>query len=160
MIAILQRVTEASVTIDGTVTAACGRGFLILLGVARGDTEQDAQLLADKIAKLRVFEDGEEKMNLSLSDIGGGVLVGPNFTLLASCRRGTRPDFMGSERPEEANRLFTYFCDYLGQAVPAVARGTFGAHMEVALVNDGPVTIPMDSTALKQPRKASIVHTS
>lgn len=155
MIAILQRVSSASVTIDGTVTAACGRGFLILLGVARGDVERDAELLADKIAKMRIFEDGAGKKNLALHDVGGGVLVVPNFTLLASYRRGNRPDFMGSEEPGRAKELFAYFCDYIGRSVPEVARGTFGAHMEVSLVNDGPVTIPMDSAVLKQPKSAS-----
>ena len=155
MIAILQRVTEASVTIDGTVTASCGRGFMILLGVAKGDTERDAELLADKISKLRVFEDETDKMNLSVNDIGGGILVVPNFTLLASYRRGNRPDFMNSERPEEASRLFNYFCDYIGRVIPSVSRGTFGAHMHVSLVNDGPITIPMDSAVLKMPKNAN-----
>ncbi|MBQ8748090.1 MAG: D-tyrosyl-tRNA(Tyr) deacylase [Clostridia bacterium] len=153
MIAILQRVTNASVTIDGEMTASIGRGFMVLLGVAKGDTETDAELLADKVAKMRVFEDENGKMNLSVTDIGGEVLVVPNFTLLASYRRGNRPDFMNSERPEEAKRLFTYFCDYIGKTVPT-ARGTFGADMKVSLLNDGPVTIPMDSAVLKAPKNA------
>ncbi len=158
MIAILQRVSSASVTIDGMVTAACGKGFLILLGVVRGDSEKDAELLADKIAKMRIFEDGDDKKNLALSDVGGGVLVVPNFTLLASYRRGNRPDFMGSEEPARAKELFTYFCDYIGRSVPEVGRGTFGADMQVALVNDGPVTIPMDSNVLKLPKSAVHKH--
>jgi len=153
MIAIIQRVQHASVTIDGQVTGACGKGFLVLLGVAHGDTAEDAELLADKIAKLRIFEDAEEKMNLSLSDIGGEILVVPNFTLLASCRRGNRPDFMASARPEVASPLFDHFCDYINKTVPHVARGTFGADMQVALVNDGPITIPIDSAILKLPKK-------
>lgn len=151
MIAILQRVTNASVTIDEEMTASIGRGFMVLLGVAKGDTETDAELLADKIAKMRVFEDENGKMNLSVTDIGGEVLVVPNFTLLASYRRGNRPDFMNSECPEEAKRLFAYFCDYIEKCVPT-ARGTFGADMKVALLNDGPVTIPMDSAVLKAPK--------
>lgn len=154
MIAVLQRVTSASVTIDGEMTASIGQGFMILLGVAKGDTETDAELLADKIAKLRVFEDENAKMNLSVTDIGGEVLVVPNFTLLASYRRGNRPDFMGGERPEEAKRLFLYFCDYIEKSVPT-ARGTFGADMKVALLNDGPVTIPMDSAVLRAPKNAN-----
>ncbi len=153
MIAIIQRVQHASVTIDGAVTGACGKGFLILLGVAEGDTTHDAEILAEKIAKLRIFEDEQEKMNLSLSDIGGELLVVPNFTLLASCRRGNRPDFMASARPETASPLFDYFCDYIGKTIPHVARGTFGADMQVALVNDGPITIPIDSAVLKLPKK-------
>ncbi len=154
MIAVLQRVTCASVTIDSEMTASIGKGFMILLGVAKGDTETDAELLADKIAKLRVFEDENAKMNLSVTDIGGEILVVPNFTLLASYRKGNRPDFFGGERPEEAKRLFLYFCDYIAKSVPSVARGTFGADMKVALLNDGPVTIPMDSAVLRAPKRA------
>ncbi len=153
MIAIIQRVQHASVTIEGQVTGACGKGFLVLLGVAEGDGAHDAEILADKIAKLRIFEDADEKMNLSLTDIGGELLVVPNFTLLASCRRGNRPDFTASARPETASPLFDYFCDYIGRTIPHVARGTFGADMQVALVNDGPITIHMDSDILKLPKK-------
>lgn len=155
MIAILQRVAEASVKIDDSVVGSCRHGFMILLGVARGDTERDAQLLADKIAKLRVFEDSEGKMNLALRDIGGSVLVVPNFSLLASYRKGNRPDFFGAEVPEKASPLFDYFCDYLQKSVPAVGRGVFGAEMKVALINDGPITIHMDSEVLKAPKNAN-----
>ncbi|MBQ4044120.1 MAG: D-tyrosyl-tRNA(Tyr) deacylase [Clostridia bacterium] len=155
MIAIIQRVTEASVSIDGSVVGSCGHGFMILLGVARGDTERDAQLLAEKIAKLRVFEDGEGKMNLALGDIGGSVLVIPNFSLLASYRRGNRPDFFGAEVPEKASPLFDYFCEQIGRFVPLVGRGVFGAEMKVALINDGPITIHMDSEVLKAPKNAN-----
>jgi D-tyrosyl-tRNA(Tyr) deacylase len=128
---------------------------MVLLGVARGDTEHDAQLLADKIAKLRIFEDSDEKMNLSVTDIGGGILVVPNFTLLASYRRGNRPDFLGAELPERASALFDCFCDYIGKTVSSVGRGVFGADMKVALVNDGPITIHMDSEVLKAPKRAN-----
>jgi len=155
MIAILQRVKEASVTVGGETVSSCGQGILVLLGVARGDTERDAQLLADKISKLRIFEDEEGKMNLSVNDIGGGILVVPNFTLLASYRRGNRPDFMNSETPEEAERLFGYFCEYITPLVPSVGRGIFGAEMLVSLTNDGPITIPMDSEVLKAPKRGS-----
>ena len=154
MIAIIQRVTEASVTIDVAVIGSCGHGFMVLLGVARGDTERDAQLLADKITKLRVFEDAEGKMNLALADIGGSVLVIPNFSLLASYRRGNRPDFFGAEIPDKASPMFDYFCDYLEKSVPSVERGVFGAEMKVALINDGPITIHMDSEVLKAPKNA------
>jgi len=154
MIAVIQRVTHASVTIDGTEHGSCGRGFMILLGVAKGDSERDAELLADKIAKMRIFEDADEKMNLALNDIGGSVLVIPNFTLLASYRRGNRPDFLGAEVPARASALFDYFCDYIGKSIPSVGRGVFGADMQVSLVNDGPITIHMDSEVLKAPKSS------
>lgn len=155
MIAILQRIKEASVTVDDVCVAECDKGFLLLLGVADGDEEKDAQLLADKIAKLRVFEDENERMNLSITDVGGKILVVPNFTLLASYRKGNRPDFMNSAKPEEAKALFEYFCDLMEERVPGVTRGVFGAHMHVALVNDGPLTIPMDSLVLRGPKRAN-----
>ena len=153
MIAILQRVTEASVTVENNVISRCGKGFLILLGVARGDTEHDAQLLADKIAKMRVFKDAEGKTNLALSDVNGGVLVVPNFTLLAAYRRGNRPDFFASEEPDRAKYLFDYFCAVMENHALPVSRGVFGAEMQVSLINDGPLTIPMDSAVLKGPKK-------
>lgn len=154
MIVILQRVKEASVTVDDACVARCDKGFLLLLGVAEGDEEKDADLLAEKIAKLRVFEDENERMNLSVTDVGGKILVVPNFTLLASYRKGNRPDFMNSARPETAEKLFRYFCDRMDQLVPGVTRGIFGAHMHVSLVNDGPLTIPMDSQVLRAPKRA------
>ena len=154
MIVILQRVSEASVTVDDACVARCNKGFLLLLGVAEGDEEKDADLLAEKIAKLRVFEDENERMNLSVTDVGGKILVVPNFTLLASYRKGNRPDFMNSARPEAAEKLFRYFCDRMDQLVPGVTRGIFGAHMHVSLVNDGPLTIPMDSQVLRAPKRA------
>lgn len=154
MIAILQRVNEASVTVDGICVAKCEKGFLLLLGVAEGDERKDAELLADKISKLRVFEDENERMNLSIKDVGGKILVVPNFTLLASYRKGNRPDFMNSAKPDEAKRLFEYFCDLMDERVPGVTRGIFGAHMHVSLVNDGPLTIPMDSEVLRGPKRA------
>ena len=150
MIAILQRVSEAQVTVEGKCAVKIGAGFLILLGVADGDTEEDAVLLADKISKLRVFTDENDKLNLSVNDIGGSVLVVPNFTLLASYRKGNRPDFMQSAPPAEANRLFEYFTSYISGIVPKCEKGVFGAHMEVSLINDGPITIPMDSNVLKK----------
>lgn len=154
MIVILQRVKEASVTVGDECVANCDKGFLLLLGVAEGDEEKDAELLADKIAKLRVFEDENERMNLSVTDVGGKILVVPNFTLLASYRKGNRPDFMNSAKPEEAKRLFERFCELMEQRVPGVTHGVFGAHMHVSLVNDGPLTIPMDSQVLRGPKRA------
>ena len=149
MIAILQRVTSASVDIDGERVAEIGKGFLILLGVGRGDCESDADLLIGKITKMRVFSDENDKMNLSVSDVGGEVLVVPNFTLYASYKKGNRPDYMNSAPPSEAKPLFEYFCDRMAELVPA-ERGVFGADMKVSLVNDGPVTIPMDSSVLRK----------
>ena len=154
MKAVLQRVTHARVEIDGRTVGECGKGLMILLGVAEGDEEKDAELLADKIAKMRVSEDEGGKMNLSVTDVGGKILVVPNFTLLAAYRKGNRPDFMNSARPEEAERLFRYFCDFMEERVPGVTRGIFGAHMHVSLLNDGPLTIPMDSAVLRAPKRA------
>ena len=148
MIAVLQRVTEASVTIDGSVKGKIDNGLLILLGVKEGDTERDVTLLADKISKLRIFSDENGRMNLSVRDIGGSALVISNFTLMANYKKGNRPDYMSGAKPDEANRLYTYFCDYLSTLLPT-ERGEFGADMKVALLNDGPVTIVMDSEVLR-----------
>ncbi len=153
MIAVLQRVTEAAVTIDGEETARIGKGILILLGVSTEDTEEDGRLLADKIPKLRIFEDEEGKMNLSLTDVGGDVMVVSNFTLLAAYRKGNRPDYMNAARPENAIPLYERFLDLMRERVPTVAHGTFGADMKLSLTNDGPVTIVMDSNVLKQPKR-------
>ena len=149
---ILQRVLNASVTVDGTVRGRCGNGFLVLIGVERGDTEDDARILADKISALRVFEDGGGKMNLSICDVGGSVLAVSNFTLCASSRRGNRPDFTAAAPPEEAKELYDRFCDMLRERVPT-ERGVFGADMKIEMTADGPVTIPLDSALLKGPRR-------
>lgn len=153
MIAVVQRIESASVIADGEPYSECKKGFLVLLGVSTEDDETDAKLLCDKISKMRVFEDSDEKLNLSVNDIGGGVMVVPNFTLLAGYKKGNRPDFIRSARPEDANRLFKYFCDYLEGIVPYVARGKFRSDMKVTLVNDGPVTISMDSRVLRGNRE-------
>lgn len=150
MIAILQRISSGSVKVDGEIIASCGKGFLVLLGVANGDEETDARLLADKIVKMRVFTDENDKMNLSVTDIGGGIMIVPNFTLLASYKKGNRPDFMNSATPVKAKALFEYFVRYIKEYNENVTTGRFGAHMEVSIVNDGPVTIPMDSNVLKR----------
>lgn len=154
MIAVIQRIAEGRVTVDGEVIAECeGKGILVLLGVTHGDEQKDAELLADKIAKLRIFTDENDKMNLSVTDVDGGIIVVPNFTLLASYRKGNRPDYMNSASPDTAKPLFEYFADYIAKYTPKVTRGEFGADMKVVIVNDGPVTIPMDSNVLKQPKK-------
>ena len=148
MIAVLQRVKRASVCVDGTCVGACSHGLCILLGVAVGDTEADAEAMAEKIVGLRIFTDENDKMNLSLKDVDGEMLVVSNFTLLAAYRKGKRPDYMGAAAPAEADRLYRYFCELCEGKVKQVGRGIFGADMEIELVNDGPVTIVMDSRVL------------
>ena len=149
MRAVVQRVSGASVAVSGETVGKCGRGFLILLGVAKGDTEADADVLAAKLSKLRVFEDGNGKMNLSLSDIGGELLIISNFTLYADCRHGNRPDFLMAEAPAEANRLYEYFTDRMKTLSGCPTEtGVFGADMKVSIENDGPVTLVIDSPEL------------
>ena len=153
MKAILQRVKYAKVEVDGEVVGECGKGLLILLGVAKGDSEEDARLLAEKIVKHRIFRDENGKMNLSVKDIDGEILVVSQFTLLAEYRHGNRPDFFGSAAPDEANRLYKYFLSLVSQQVRHVGHGIFGADMDVSLTNWGPVTIVMDSEVLKNKGK-------
>lgn len=145
MRACIQRVSRASVTVDGEITGQIERGFLVLLGVAEGDTEHEAKLLAEKIAKLRVFEDADGKMNLALADVGGAMLVVSQFTLLGDCRKGRRPSFTKAARPEWANHLYEEFVRLVAEQGIATATGVFRAHMDVELVNDGPVTLWMDT---------------
>jgi len=142
---VLQRVKEASVTVAGERISGIGPGLLLLVGVAQGDGEPDADWLAEKIAGLRIMADEEGKMNRSVRDVGGAALAVSQFTLLADTRRGKRPSFVGAAPPEEAARLFDYFCERLRAAgVDPVETGRFGAMMDVALVNDGPVTILLE----------------
>ena len=150
MKAVIQRVTGASVKVDGAVVGECREGLMILLGVAKGDTEEDARLLANKICNLRIFCDENDKMNLSLKTIDGEALVISQFTLMANYKHGNRPDFLESASPDEANRLYEYFVTLMSAELKHVGKGIFGAHMEVSLVNDGPVTIVMDSDVLKK----------
>ena len=150
MKAVLQRVKSASVHVDGKLVGECGEGLLILLGVARGDTEDDARLLATKICNLRIFTDENDKMNLSVKNIDGEALVISQFTLMANYKHGNRPDFLESAPPDEANRLYEYFKALLVSELKQVGCGVFGAHMEVSLINDGPVTIVVDSEVLKK----------
>ncbi len=149
MKAVIQRVAHASVSVDGELVGSCEKGLLILLGVASGDTEQDAELLCRKIVNLRIFTDDAGKMNRSLLDIDGEMLVISQFTLLANYRHGNRPEFLASAPPAEANRLYEYFKSLATGQVRRVESGIFGAHMQVDLLNDGPVTIVMDSDVLK-----------
>ena len=150
MKAVLQRVKNASVKVDGEVVGACGEGLMILLGVEQGDTEEDARLLAAKICNLRIFTDENDKMNLSVKNIDGEALVISQFTLMANYKHGNRPDYLESAPPAEANRLYEYFATLIESELRHVGRGVFGAHMEVSLVNMGPVTIVMDSEVLKK----------
>ena len=148
MKAVLQRVTEASVAVDGNIVGSCKEGLLILLGVADGDTREDAEALARKTLGLRIFTDENDKMNLSIKDIGGEALVVSNFTLLASYRKGNRPDYMQAARPDAARELYEYFAELLSAELSFVGRGEFGAHMQIDMRADGPVTIVMDSDVL------------
>lgn len=145
MRAVLQRVTEAEVRVEGRITGSCGSGYLILLGVAQGDTRAEAETLAAKIVKLRLFENDKGHFDLDLRETGGGILVVSQFTLHADTRKGRRPSFSKAARPETAEPLYDYFCDHLADMGIPVGRGVFGAMMDVRLVNHGPVTIILDT---------------
>jgi D-tyrosyl-tRNA(Tyr) deacylase len=151
--ALIQRVSRASVEVDGEVLGAIGAGSLILLGVAAGDGVDEARRLARKTAELRIFEDADGHFNLSLLDSGGEALVVSQFTLLADTRRGRRPSFTEAAAPELAEALVLEFEESLRAAGVHVASGRFGAHMKVELVNDGPVTIMFDTADLQRPRR-------
>lgn len=146
MRAVVQRVKRTSVTVGGELKGSAGQGFSVLIGVMQGDTDAEAQLLAAKISKLRVFEDEDGKMNKSILDIGGEILVISQFTLCADIKKGNRPSFTDSAPPEEADRLYLAFCEHLREAgVKKVETGVFAADMLVSIDNDGPVTIVMDT---------------
>lgn len=147
MRAVIQRVSRASVTVGGAVVGSVGKGFLLLLGVTHGDDESDAAWLAEKVAHLRLFEDDEGKLNRSLLDEGGEVLVVSQFTLYGDCRKGRRPSFVAAAEPERARKLYEDFVGRLRAQGPSVATGVFQAHMNVELVNDGPVTLVVDTPA-------------
>ena len=155
MKAILQRVKFAKVEVDGETVGEIGQGFLVLLGVAKEDDKKEAEVLSNKIAGLRVFTDENDKMNLSLDDIGGEVLVISNFTLCADCSHGRRPSFIAAARPEKAEPLYEYFCQLMEKnGIWKVAKGIFGADMAVSLLNDGPVTILLDTDVWKKGEQA------
>lgn len=146
MRAVVQRVKRTSVTVGGELKGSAGQGFNVLIGVMQGDTDAEAQLLAAKISKLRVFEDENGKMNKSILDIGGEILVISQFTLCADIKKGNRPSFTDSAPPEEADRLYLAFCEHLREAgVKKVETGVFAADMLVSIDNDGPVTIVTDT---------------
>jgi D-tyrosyl-tRNA(Tyr) deacylase len=151
MKAVVQRVAGAKVAVENAVAGEIGQGLLVLLGVAQGDTKTEAELLAGKIARLRIFTDGAGKMNLSLLDMGGAALVVSQFTLCADIKKGNRPAFTPAAQPEQANALYEYFCACLhNEGLRQVETGVFGAHMHVELCNDGPVTIVMDTEVWKK----------
>ena len=142
---VLQRVTSASVHVDGELCGKIDTGYLILFGAGHEDTEEDCRKLADKIIGLRIFSDENGKINLSLAQVGGSILVVPQFTLYADCRKGNRPNFIQAAAPEKANALYEYFVEYLRSKGQHTETGRFGADMKVSLLNDGPFTILLES---------------
>jgi len=150
MRALVQRVSHAQVTVDSEVVGKIDHGFLVLLGIAASDGEVEARLLVRKIAGLRVFDDAEGKMNLGIGDVGGAVLAVSQFTLYADTRKGRRPSFVKAARPEQAQPLYAHFCTLLAAEGVPVEQGVFQAHMAVELVNDGPVTIWLDTQELAE----------
>lgn len=145
---VIQRVSEASVTIDGSVHGAIGRGYMILVGIADSDDEAVISKMADKIARLRIFEDENGKMNLNLEQVSGAILSISQFTLYADCHKGNRPSFSKAGRPDHAKKMYLYFNDVMRRYGFDVQEGIFGADMRVRLLNDGPVTIVLDSDTL------------
>ena len=145
MRAVVQRVTKSSVTVDGQITGATDEGLVVLIGVEKGDTDKDVRYIADKVSGLRIFEDENEKMNLSVKDVGGCILAISQFTLLGDVRKGKRPSFITAEDPEIANRLYQQVCESIRNEGIKVETGIFQAHMLVKINNNGPVTILLDS---------------
>jgi D-tyrosyl-tRNA(Tyr) deacylase len=148
MRAVVQRVSTASVTVDGQVTGEIAAGLCVLVGVGQGDSDEDAHWLADKVVDLRIFEDDQGKMNRSLLDVGGGLLAISQFTLFGDSRKGTRPGFIDAARPEIAQPLYACFCDHARSRGVQVREGVFRATMQVRIVNEGPVTLLLDSKKL------------
>ena len=145
MRAVIQRVTSAKVEVEGKITGEIEKGFLILFGVGQEDTEADCDKLANKISKLRIFADENDKTNLNINDVGGDILCVSQFTLYADCHHGNRPSFIYAGKPDEANRLYEYFCKVCGEKITGkVEKGVFGADMKVSLLNDGPFTIILE----------------
>lgn len=142
---VVQRVTNANVTVNGKTTGKIGRGLLVLLGVGTEDTKEILEKMADKILRLRIFADENDKTNLSIADVGGELLIVSQFTLYADCKKGNRPSFVKAGDPQTANELYEYFKEYCKKSVPVVESGIFGADMKIELCNDGPFTIILDS---------------
>nr|MBP3598887.1 D-tyrosyl-tRNA(Tyr) deacylase [Eubacterium sp.] len=145
---VIQRVTKASVTIEGEVRGKIGKGFLVFIGVGQGDDETIADKMVKKLVNMRIFEDENGKTNLGLKDVDGGLLLISQFTLYADCKKGNRPSFTKAGGPEEANRLYEYMIEKCSAEIPVVERGEFGADMKVELLNDGPFTVILDSDDL------------
>ena len=145
---VIQRVTEASVTIDGDISGKIGKGYLVLIGVADTDTKETADKMIRKMIGLRIFEDEQGKTNLSLADVDGGLLLVSQFTLYANCKRGNRPSFIEAGKPDMANEMYEYIIEKCRESVDEVQTGEFGADMKVQLLNDGPFTILLDSDQL------------
>ena len=145
---VIQRVTEASVTIDGEISGKIGKGYLVLIGVADTDTKEIADKMIRKMIGLRIFEDEQGKTNLSLADVDGGLLLVSQFTLYANCKRGNRPSFIEAGKPDIANEMYEYIIEKCRESVDEVQTGEFGADMKVQLLNDGPFTILLDSDQL------------
>ena len=142
---VIQRVQEASVSVDQEVVGTIGHGFMVLLGVSQTDTEEIADKMFQKLLKLRIFEDENGKTNLDIKSVNGELLIISQFTLYADCRHGNRPSFIGAGTPDQANALYEYFLSQCRKEIPVVEQGIFGAHMMVSLINDGPFTIVLDS---------------
>lgn len=145
MKAVIQRVTQSAVTVEGRTVGAIGPGLMVLLGVGHGDTSRDCRYLAEKIVNLRIFEDDQGKMNRSLLDVNGTMLVVSQFTLMGDCRKGRRPSFASAAPPEEAEARYLEFCECVHEKGIDVSTGRFGAMMQVSLINDGPVTLIVES---------------
>ena len=145
---VIQRVTQASVTVDGDVIGQIGKGFLVLIGVADGDTKEMADKLIKKLIGLRIFADSEGKTNLALADVGGELLLISQFTLYADCRKGNRPSFVKAGAPDFAEEMYEYIVAECKKQLPKVETGSFGAHMKVELLNDGPFTVILDSAEI------------
>lgn len=141
---VLQRVSSASVSVNGEVCGKIGKGYLLLLGIGEGDTEADCRRIADKIINLRIFSDENDKINLSLEQVGGEILIVSQFTLYADCRKGNRPNFIQAAKPDTAKKLYEYFADYCRSKGKHVETGIFGADMKVNILNDGPFTVILE----------------
>ncbi len=145
---VIQRVSESSVTVDGTCIGKIGKGFLVLIGISENDTQEIADKMIKKLIGLRIFKDENDKVNLSLADVNGELLLVSQFTLYADCKKGNRPSFVNAGNPELANQLYGYIIESCRRQIPVVETGSFGADMKVSLLNDGPFTIILDSKEL------------